>query len=232
VIPRFARHFPEHFRAAVEIQLDICEDQDELISSEAIMGIPKFCSKDDEDMSLVGKLADVLGQLLTRKNRVEVERAKEAIRNLADIETKGVIQGLFRVATTAEGEADPSREAVVSFLNTDFLVKSRTLDDESEEVLAECVRLAVSQSDESEFKTFIQMLSRLRKFNDAAGAQEIVDLIVEQARLELFDVCGEACLFRLPFLILSFPTPPSLSLSLSLSHPDMHVHLGSFFNGK
>ncbi|XP_075044473.1 apoptosis inhibitor 5 [Mixophyes fleayi] len=175
-IPKFFKHFPELSDAALNAQLDLCEDEDVSIRRQAIKELSQFAAGDN-----LPRVADILTQLLQSDDSAEFNLVNNALLSIFKMDAKGTLGGLF--SQILQGE-DIVRERAIKFLSA----KMKTL---PEDVLTKEVEdLIFSESKKvlydvtgEEFVLFMKILSSLKTLQTVSGRQLLVDLVTEQAGL-------------------------------------------------
>ncbi|XP_075694177.1 apoptosis inhibitor 5 [Rhinoderma darwinii] len=176
-IPKFFKHFPELSDAALNAQLDLCEDEDVSIRRQAIKELSQFATGEN-----LPRVADILTQLLQSDDSAEFNLVNNALLSIFKMDAKGTLGGLF--SQILQGE-DIVRERAIKFLSS----KLRTL---PEDVMTKEVEdLIFSESKKvlydvtgEEFVLFMKILSALKNLQTVSGRQQLVDLVSEQAGLQ------------------------------------------------
>ncbi|XP_061630101.1 apoptosis inhibitor 5 isoform X1 [Phyllopteryx taeniolatus] len=176
-IPKFFSSFPELADAAINAQLDLCEDDDVSIRRQAIKELPRFATGEN-----ILKVADILTQLLQTDDTAEFNQVNVSLISIFKIDAKGTLGGLF--SQILQGE-DVVRERAIKFLST----KLKTLPEDvmtkevEEYVFAETKKVLEDVTGE-EFVLLMRLVSGLRVLQTVSGRQQLVELVVEQAFLE------------------------------------------------
>ncbi|KAG7221114.1 hypothetical protein INR49_017555 [Caranx melampygus] len=176
-IPKFFSSFPELADAAINAQLDLCEDEDVSIRRQAIKELPRFATGEN-----ILRVADILTQLLQTDDTAEFNQVNAALISIFKIDAKGTLGGLF--SQILQGE-DIVRERAIKFLST----KLKTLPEDvmtkevEEYVFAETKKVLEDVTGE-EFVLLMRVVSGLRVLQTVHGRQQLVELVVEQAFLE------------------------------------------------
>lgn len=176
-IPKFFSNFPELSDAAINAQLDLCEDEDVSIRRQAIKELPRFATGDN-----IVRVADILAQLLQTDDTAEFNQVNAALLSIFKIDAKGTLGGLF--SQILQGE-DIVRERAIKFLST----KLKTMPEDvmtkevEEYVFAETKKVMEDVTGE-EFVLLMRVVSGLRVLQTVNGRQQLVELVVEQAFLE------------------------------------------------
>ncbi|XP_037110823.1 apoptosis inhibitor 5 isoform X1 [Syngnathus acus] len=189
-IPKFFSSFPEFADAAINAQLDLCEDDDVSIRRQAIKELPRFATGDN-----ILKVSDILTQLLQTDDTAEFNQVNVSLISIFKIDAKGTrvcfsdvacpagtLGGLF--SQILQGE-DIVRERAIKFLST----KLKTLPEDvmtkevEEYVFAETKKVLEDVTGE-EFVLLMRLVSGLRVLQTVSGRQQLVELVVDQAFLE------------------------------------------------
>lgn len=176
-IPKFFSSFPELADAAINAQLDLCEDEDVSIRRQAIKELPRFATGEN-----IFRVADILTQLLQTDDTAEFNQVNAALISIFKMDAKGTLGGLF--SQVLQGE-DIVRERAIKFLAT----KLKTLPEDvmtkevEEYVFAETKKVMEDVTGE-EFVLLMRVVSGLRVLQSVNGRQQLVELVVEQADLE------------------------------------------------
>ncbi|KAF3706210.1 Apoptosis inhibitor 5 [Channa argus] len=176
-IPKFFCSFPELADAAINAQLDLCEDEDVSIRRQAIKELPRFATGEN-----ILRVADILTQLLQTDDTAEFNQVNAALVSIFKMDAKGTLGGLF--SQILQGE-DIVRERAIKFLST----KLKTLSEDvmtkevEEYVFAETKKVLEDVTGE-EFVLLMRLVSGLRVLQTVNGRQQLVELVVEQAFLE------------------------------------------------
>lgn len=190
-IPKFFKHFPDLADAAINAQLDLCEDPDISIRRQAIKELPQFATGEN-----LPRVADILTQLLQSDDSAEFNLVNSALISIFKMDAKGTLGGLY--TQIVQGE-ELVRERAIKFLCT----KLRTL---PEDVLTKDVEEFIfSQSKKvledvtgEEFVLFMKILSGLKTMQTVSGRQQLVELVTDQADLEqTFNPADPDCVDKL-----------------------------------
>ncbi|XP_036390986.1 apoptosis inhibitor 5 [Megalops cyprinoides] len=176
-IPKFVSNFPELADAAINAQLDLCEDEDVSIRRQAIKELPRFAAGDN-----LARLADILTQLLQTDDSAEFNQVNIALISIFKMDAKGTLGGLF--SQILQGE-DIVRERAIKFLSS----KIKTLPEdvmtkEVEDFIFTETRKVMEDVTGEEFVLLMRILSGLKSLQTVSGRQQLVELVVEQAFLE------------------------------------------------
>ncbi|KAE8606264.1 hypothetical protein XENTR_v10010651 [Xenopus tropicalis] len=175
-IPKFFKHFPELSDAALNAQLDLCEDEEVSIRRQAIKELSQFATGEN-----LPRVADILTQLLQSDDSAEFNLVNNALLSIFKMDAKGTLGGLF--SQILQGE-DIVRERAIKFLAT----KMKTLPDEiltkevDDYIFSESKKVLYDVTGE-EFVLFMKILSALKNLQTVSGRQQLVDLVSEQAGL-------------------------------------------------
>ncbi|XP_029952768.1 apoptosis inhibitor 5 [Salarias fasciatus] len=176
-IPKFFSSFPELADAAINAQLDLCEDEDVSIRRQAIKELPRFAAGDN-----ILRVADILTQLLQTDDTAEFNQVNAALVSIFKMDAKGTLGGLF--SQILQGE-DIVRERAIKFLSN----KVKTLPEDvmtkevEDYIFAETKKVLEDVTGE-EFVLLMRVVSGLRVLQTVNGRQQLVELVVEQAFLE------------------------------------------------
>ncbi|XP_061576736.1 apoptosis inhibitor 5 isoform X3 [Cololabis saira] len=176
-IPKFFSSFPELADAAINAQLDLCEDEDVSIRRQAIKELPRFATGEN-----IFRVADILTQLLQTDDTAEFNQVNAALISIFKMDAKGTLGGLF--SQILQGE-DVVRDRAVKFLSG----KLRTLSEEvmtkevEEYVFTETKKVMEDVTGE-EFVLLMRVVSALRVLQTVNGRQQLVELVVDQADLQ------------------------------------------------
>ncbi|XP_020780606.1 apoptosis inhibitor 5 [Boleophthalmus pectinirostris] len=176
-IPKFFSQFPELSDAAINAQLDLCEDEDVSIRRQAIKELPRFATGEN-----IPRVADILTQLLQTDDSAEFNQVNAALLSIFKVDAKGTLGGLF--TQILQGE-DIVRERAIKFLST----KLKTLPEdvmtkEVEEFVFSETKKVLEDVTGEEFVLLMRVVSALRVLQTVNGRQQLVELVVEQAFLE------------------------------------------------
>nr|XP_006642504.2 PREDICTED: apoptosis inhibitor 5 [Lepisosteus oculatus] len=176
-IPKFFKSFPELADAAINAQLDLCEDEDVSIRRQAIKELPQFAAGEN-----LPRVADILTQLLQTDDSAEFNLVNNALLSIFKMDARGTLGGLF--TQILQGE-DIVRERAIKFLST----KLKTLPEEvltkevEDYIFTESKRVLEDVTGE-EFVLLMKILSGLKSLQTVSGRQQLVELVAEQAYLE------------------------------------------------
>uniref|UniRef100_A0AAQ5ZDK9 Apoptosis inhibitor 5 n=1 Tax=Amphiprion ocellaris TaxID=80972 RepID=A0AAQ5ZDK9_AMPOC len=176
-IPKFFSSFPELADAAINAQLDLCEDEDVSIRRQAIKELPRFATGEN-----ILRVADILTQLLQTDDTAEFNQVNASLISIFKMDAKGTLGGLF--SQILQGE-DIVRERAIKFLSTKLksLPEDVMTKEVEEYVFAETKKVLEDVTGE-EFVLLMRIVSGLRVLQTVNGRQQLVELVVEQAFLE------------------------------------------------
>uniref|UniRef100_A0A673GDG6 Apoptosis inhibitor 5-like n=1 Tax=Sinocyclocheilus rhinocerous TaxID=307959 RepID=A0A673GDG6_9TELE len=176
-IPKFFSSFPELADAAINAQLDLCEDEDVSIRRQAIKELPRFASGEN-----LPRVADILTQLLQTDDSAEFNQVNTALISIFKIDAKGTLGGLF--SQILQGE-DIVRERAIKFLSTKLkMMPDDTMTKEVEDYIFIETKKVLEDVTGEEFVLLMRILSGLKSMQTVSGRQQLVELVVEQAFLE------------------------------------------------
>ncbi|XP_056596205.1 apoptosis inhibitor 5 isoform X2 [Triplophysa dalaica] len=176
-IPKFFSSFPELADAAINAQLDLCEDEDVSIRRQAIKELPRFASGET-----LPRVADILTQLLQTDDSAEFNQVITALISIFKIDAKGTLGGLF--SQILQGE-DIVRERAIKFLSTKLkTMPDDTMTKEVEDYIFTETKKVLEDVTGEEFVLLMRILSGLKTMQTVSGRQQLVELVVEQAFLE------------------------------------------------
>ncbi|XP_018608265.2 apoptosis inhibitor 5-like isoform X2 [Scleropages formosus] len=176
-IPKFFRCFPELADAALNTQLDLCEDEDVSIRRQAIKELPQFAAGEN-----LPRVADILTQLLQTDDAAEFNQVNGALLSIFKTDAKGTLGGLF--TQILQGE-DIVRERAIKFLSS----KLKTLPEdiitkEAEDYIFTESKKVLEDVTGEEFVLLMQILSGLKSLKTVSGRQQLVELVADQAFLD------------------------------------------------
>ncbi|XP_016115822.1 apoptosis inhibitor 5 isoform X2 [Sinocyclocheilus grahami] len=176
-IPKFFSSFPELADAAINAQLDLCEDEDVSIRRQAIKELPRFAAGEN-----LPRVADILTQLLQTDDSAEFSQVSTALISIFKIDAKGTLGGLF--SQILQGE-DIVRERAIKFLSTKLkTMPDDTMTKEVEDYIFTETKKVLEDVTGEEFVLLVRILSGLKSMQTVSGRQQLVELVVEQAFLE------------------------------------------------
>uniref|UniRef100_A0AAY4AYF5 Apoptosis inhibitor 5 n=1 Tax=Denticeps clupeoides TaxID=299321 RepID=A0AAY4AYF5_9TELE len=166
-IPKFFSSFPDLSDAAINAQLDLCEDEDVSIRRQAIKELPRFAAGEN-----LPRVADILTQLL------QTGRISKTF-YIISVCTLG---GLF--SQILQGE-DIVRERAIKFLSTKLkTMPEDVLTKEVEEYIFTETKKVLEDVTGEEFVLLMRIVSGLKALQTVSGRQQLVELVAEQAFLE------------------------------------------------
>ncbi|XP_053305059.1 apoptosis inhibitor 5 [Spea bombifrons] len=173
-IPKFFKHFPDLSDAALNAQLDLCEDEDVSIRRQAIKELSQFATGEN-----LPRVADILTQLLQSDDSAEFNLVNNALLSIFKMDAKGTLGGLF--SQILQGE-DIVRERAIKFLASKMKhLPEEVMTKEVEDfILSESKKVLYDVTGE-EFVLFMKILSSLKNLQTLSGRQQLVDLVSEQA---------------------------------------------------
>ncbi|KAM6973210.1 apoptosis inhibitor 5 [Aplochiton taeniatus] len=176
-IPKFFSSFPELADAAINAQLDLCEDEDVSIRRQAIKELPRFATGDN-----ILRVADILTQLLQTDDSAEFNQVNTALVSIFKMDAKGTLGGLF--SQILQGE-DIVRERAIKFLSAKLKTLSEdVMTKEVEDYVYTEAKKVLEDVTGEEFVLLMRLLSGLHVLQTVSGRQQLVELVVEQAFLE------------------------------------------------
>lgn len=177
-ISKFFAHFPQHYDAAIDALLDLCEDDDTQVRRHAIRELPNICRQNKE---YVPKMADVLAQLLQTEDNSELLIVNQSLTTLAKCHPIGFFGGLFSQIIAGE---DVVRERSIKFLKDRLKqIPADMLTKEVEECFLEETRKVMVDVNKEEFITFMALLNGLKISKSLSGQQTLLEIVREQAEL-------------------------------------------------
>ncbi|KAH9528819.1 Apoptosis inhibitor 5 [Dermatophagoides farinae] len=177
-ISKFFVHFPDHYESAIELLLDLCEDDDPNIRLPAIKELPNICRDRKE---LVTKICDVLAQLLLSEDPLELNIVNQALITLANYDIKSFLFALFVQILDGEGE---TRDRVVKFFGTKFrTIKPNLLTKEIEEFILENCKKILIDATKEEFITLMTLLAGLKISKTVHGHNNLLAIVKDQSEL-------------------------------------------------
>lgn len=176
-IPKFFSQFPELSDAAINAQLDLCEDEDVSIRRQAIKELPRFATGEN-----IPRVADILTQLLQTDDTAEFNQVNAALLSIFKVDAKGTLGGLF--SQILQGE-DIVRERAIKFLSTKLkTLPEDVLTKEVEDLVFTETKKVLEDVTGEEFVLLMRVISGLKVLQTVNGRQQLVELVVEQAYLE------------------------------------------------
>uniref|UniRef100_A0A8C7F8K4 Apoptosis inhibitor 5 n=1 Tax=Oncorhynchus kisutch TaxID=8019 RepID=A0A8C7F8K4_ONCKI len=176
-IPKFFSSFPELADAAINAQLDLCEDEDVSIRRQAIKELPRFAAGEN-----IVRVADILTQLLQTEDSAEFNQVNTALVSIFKMDAKATLGGLF--SQILQGE-DIVRERAIKFLS----IKLKTMPEDAmtkevEDYIFTETKKVLEDVTGEEFVLLMRILMVLKGLQTMSGRQQLVELVVEQAFLE------------------------------------------------
>jgi hypothetical protein len=92
-IPQWGHLHTQH-DTVLDTHIDLCEDRDASVRLYAIRGLAVLCK---QVTSLVGKVADVLGQLAATGDQKELTAVKQGLTQVLQLDGKAALESLFRL---------------------------------------------------------------------------------------------------------------------------------------
>ncbi|XP_014234899.1 apoptosis inhibitor 5 [Trichogramma pretiosum] len=179
-IARFFKNFPKLADKAIDAHLDLCEDEDISIRKQAIKDLPALCKDSKEHTA---RIADILAQLLLAPDPSELDVVQNSIMTLIKNDPKGAINGFFIQILNAE---DGIRERVIKYLSSKLKTLGREIiNKEVEEVIISECKKVLQDVTADEFHNIMELLAWTRLGSTVSGQQELVDIAVEQAELNM-----------------------------------------------
>ncbi|KAJ7968662.1 apoptosis inhibitor 5 [Quillaja saponaria] len=189
LIPRFFKFFPDLSGSALDAHLDLIEEGELGVRVQAIRGLPLFCKDTPEH---IGKIVDILVQLLAAEEFVERDAVYKALMSLLRQDVKASLTALFKhIGNVVEPITDDViREKVLSFIKDKvFPIKAELLkpQEEMERHITDLIKKSLADVTGGEFKMFMDFLKSLSIFGEKASPERMKELIViieEQADLD------------------------------------------------
>ncbi|XP_021421816.1 apoptosis inhibitor 5 isoform X1 [Oncorhynchus mykiss] len=176
-IPKFFSSFPELADAAINAQLDLCEDEDVSIRRQAIKELPRFAAGEN-----IVRVADILTQLLQTDDSAEFSQVNTALVSIFKMDAKATLRGLF--SQILQGE-DIVRERAIKFLSIKLkTLPEDTMTKEVEDYVFTETKKVLEDVTGEEFVLLMRILMALKGLQTVNGRQQLVELVVEQAFLE------------------------------------------------
>ncbi|XP_022926027.1 apoptosis inhibitor 5-like protein API5 [Cucurbita moschata] len=215
LIPRFFKFFPSLSGPAIDAHIDLIEEEELAIRVQAIRGLPLFCKDTPEN---IGKIVDILVQILASEEFVERDAVHKALMALLRQDVKASLTALFKhIGSVDEPTTDEViREKVLSFIRDKvFPSKSELLkpQDEMERHITDLIKKSLEDVTGAEFRMFMDFLKSLSIFGEKAPPErlkELIGIIEGQADLDAqFNVSDAdhidrliSCLFMaIPFVV-------------------------------
>lgn len=190
-IPRFFKSFPELAEQAIDAQLDLCEDDDNVIRRQAIKSLPEFAKHNFEHMP---RITDILTQLLQQDDPLELKIVRSGLEMLISADVASALSGIFLQIQLGE---ESVREKAIKFIQESVIkMDIFKTNDEAGTALFSAVKKVLSDVTAEEFTLFISTLSKVKVI--VSNPQNIADLITEQAELDKpFDISEPDSINRL-----------------------------------
>ncbi|KAL0542773.1 hypothetical protein IC582_017850 [Cucumis melo] len=215
LIPRFFKFFPSLSGPAIDAHIDLIEEEELAIRVQAIRGLPLFCKDTPEN---IGKIVDILVQILASEEFVERDAVHKALMALLRQDVKASLSALFKhIGSVDEPTTDEViREKVLSFIREKvFPIKSEILkpQEEMERHITDLIKKSLEDVTGAEFRMFMDFLKSLSIFGEKAPPErlkELIGIIEGQADLDAqFNVSDAdhidrliSCLFMaIPFVV-------------------------------
>nr|XP_022899949.1 apoptosis inhibitor 5 [Onthophagus taurus] len=186
VISKFFKHFPSLQLQAIDAIFDICEDDQASIRIAAMKTLPILCKESKEN---IGKIADVLSQLLQLDDPQEYNVASNSLIQVLQIDSLLVIKSIFKQLSESDALV---REKCLKFLVT----KVKTLDKsiftpEIEDLILAEFKKILNDVTADEFVLIMGYLSTSKAANTQAGQIELINICADQVEmdqdLDMFD---------------------------------------------
>jgi len=176
-IPRFFHLFPTLAEAAIDAQLDLCEEEETPLRRQAIKSLPDFCKDSKEH---IPRITDILTQLLQQEDAAEVAIVRNGLEFLIEKDAEAALGGIFSQILLGD---DLVREKAIKFLShVTTTGKVFATDEKAGQFLLQEVHKVLSDVTGDEFTIFISMLSKVKSIS--SNPQNLADLITEQAELD------------------------------------------------
>lgn len=197
LIPKFFKFFPELSGPALDTHLDLVEADELGVRVQAIRGLPLFCKDTPEN---IGKMVDILVQLLSSDEFVERDAVHKALMSLLRQDVKASLTTLFKhIRGNVEEQnsddlsrvKDLIREKVINFVRDKvFPIKAELLkpQEEMERHITDLIKNSLEDVTGIEFRMFMDFLKSLSLFGEKAPAErmeELLGIIEGQADLDL-----------------------------------------------
>ncbi|KAG5010680.1 hypothetical protein JHK87_019195 [Glycine soja] len=233
LIPRFYKFFPDLSSPALDAHLDLVEAEELGVRVQAIRGLPLFCKDTPEN---IGKMVDILVQILGSEEFVERDAVHKALMSLLRQDVKASLTALFKHIGSVEEPStdDVIREKVINFVRDKvFPIKAELLkpQEEMERHITDLIKKSLEDVTGIEFRMFMDFLKSLSLFGEKAPAErmkELIGIIEGQADLDAqFNVSDAdhidrliSCLhMALPFVVLPGERKVDLLRSLAEFSP-------------
>ncbi|GAU14588.1 hypothetical protein TSUD_96520 [Trifolium subterraneum] len=169
-------------------QLNNAKDKSQ-VRVQAIRGLPLFCKDTPEN---IGKMVDILVQILGSEEFVERDAVHKALLSLLRQDVKDSLTALFKHIRGVEEPStdDVIREKVINFVRDKvFPIKAELLkpQEEMERHITDLIKTSLDDVTGIEFRMFMDFLKSLSLFGDKSPPErmkELIGVIEEQADLE------------------------------------------------
>ncbi|WVZ25898.1 hypothetical protein V8G54_004442 [Vigna mungo] len=221
LIPKFYKFFPDLSGPALDAHLDLVEAEELGVRVQAIRGLPLFCKDTPEN---IGKMVDILVQILGSEEFVERDAVHKALMSLLRQDVKASLTALFKHIGSVEEPStdDVIREKVINFVRDKvFPIKAELLkpQEEMERHITDLIKKSLEDVTGIEFRMFMDFLKSLSLFGEKAPAErmkELIGIIEGQADLDAqFNV-----IITLPFTQLNAQIQSFYMLKESVSDAD------------
>ncbi|WJX44268.1 Apoptosis inhibitor 5 [Trifolium repens] len=188
LIPKFFKFFPEKSSSALDCHLDLVEADELGVRVQAIRGLPLFCKDTPEN---IGKMVDILVQILGSEEFVERDAVHKALLSLLRQDVKASLTALFKHIRGVEEPStdDVIREKVLNFVRDKvFPIKAELLkpQEEMERHITDLIKTSLDDVTGIEFRMFMDFLKSLSLFGEKSPPErmkELIEIIEEQADL-------------------------------------------------
>ncbi|XP_054778743.1 apoptosis inhibitor 5-like protein API5 [Prosopis cineraria] len=179
LIPRFFKFFPDLSGPALYAHLDLVEEEELGVRVQAIRGLPLFCSDTPDN---IGKIVDILVQILGSEEFVERDAVHKALMSLLRQDVKASLTTLFKHIGSVEelSTDDVIREKVINFVRDKvFPIKSELLkpQEEMERHITDLIKKSLEDVSGTEFRMFMDFLKSLSLFGEKAPPERMKELI-------------------------------------------------------
>ncbi|XP_005182803.1 apoptosis inhibitor 5 homolog [Musca domestica] len=177
-IGKFFKYFPDLSNAAIDAQLDLCEDDDMQIRRQAIKDLPKLCQ---DTVGITSKVGDILAQLLILDDPLELQQVNNSLQTIIKMDAKGSLTGVFTQISTGD---EATRERCFKFIATKLFAMGPTVvTKEIEEFLIDEIKKILQDVTADEFQLCMTILGSTKLGTTITGHAELVNLAKEQAEL-------------------------------------------------
>ncbi|XP_004505119.1 apoptosis inhibitor 5-like protein API5 [Cicer arietinum] len=179
LIPKFFKFFPELSGPALDAHLDLVEAEELGVRVQAIRGLPLFCKDTPEN---IGKMVDILVQILGSEEFVERDAVHKALMSLLRQDVKASLTALFKHMASVDeiSTDDVIREKVINFVRDKvFPIKAELLkpQEEMERHITDLIKKSIDDVTGIEFRMFMDFLKSLSLFGEKAPPERINELI-------------------------------------------------------